>query len=188
MDIMFIRHGETEDNIQKIYSRDTTGLSEKGILEAKKAKKIVDDLDFQAVYYSPLIRARETLEHLGLKGVEEPRIREMDFGIFTGHTYREIVEKYPKESREWLEHGNSYVIPQGESLELVYERLTDFLNELVKRDKNTLLVTHEGIIRLACCWVFDNVDYFYRFKASNGSLTTITIVDGYKYISKLNLV
>ncbi len=186
MDIIFLRHGETEDNVSKVYSRDSVGLSKRGELQVRNTKERIEKMDFQRVYFSPLRRTKATLELLGLKGNSEPRIREMDFGIFKGKTYGQIVSEYPLETKEWFKNINSYCIPQGESLEMVYERLTQFLQELVVEGKNALLITHEGIIRLACCWVFDDINHFYRFKADNGSLSIISIHEDYKYITQLN--
>ena len=112
----------------------------------------------------------------------------MNFGIFTGKTFDELIKEYPDESEAWFNGGNRYQIPKGESLEMVYNRLLEFLEELVDRDENVVLITHEGIIRLACCWVFDDINHFYRFKADNGSINIISISENYRYISKLNSI
>lgn len=186
MEIILIRHGESQDNISKTYSRDTTKLSVKGIEQIKETKKAIEKLEYKKVYYSPLTRTKETLDYLELNGEPEVRIREMNFGIFTGKTFIQITEEYPRESQMWFDNYNIYKIPKGESLEMVYKRLTEFLDELMEQDENVLLITHEGIIRLACCWVFDNINHFFRFKADNGSINIISIDHKYKYISKLN--
>lgn len=181
-----IRHGETEDNLKKIFSRDSTRLSEKGIEQIKKSKESLKNFEFETVYYSPLTRTVETLHHLDLTGVEEYRIREINFGIFTGKTFKEISNIYPKETKLWLDDTNNYKIPQGESLLGVYERVSEILGELSKTNNNVLLVTHDCVIRLALCWVFDNPEYFFRFKVDNGSISIISVDDGYKFIKKLN--
>ena len=41
-----IRHGETKDNIAKIFSRDTTTLTNKGIGQVKRAKELLVDFKF----------------------------------------------------------------------------------------------------------------------------------------------
>lgn len=186
MDIIMIRHGESEDNIKKVFSRADTKLTPKGIEQIKNAKEKLSDYKFSRVFYSPLARTIETHHHLGLDGIEEGRIQELNFGIFTGKTFNEYTEEYPEESKAWLDDVYNYHIPQGESLVSVYNRLKTFLDELVERDEDVVLVTHDGIVKLACCWVFDNLEYFFKFKADNGSISVITINDGDKYISKLN--
>src|SRR5699024_9544851 len=116
MDIIMVRHGETEDNICKIYSRDNTILSKKGIEEIKISKKILEEYTFDKVYYSPLTRTEETLKYLELDGTPEERIEEWDFGIFSGLNYREIEDKYPIEYKEWTDNPIDFIIREGESL------------------------------------------------------------------------
>ncbi|MGN9166007.1 histidine phosphatase family protein [Tissierellaceae bacterium HCP3S3_D8] len=186
MDIVMIRHGESQDNVSRVFGTYKTRLSQKGIEQIKITKKNLEEYSFSKVYYSPFIRTRETLHHLGLEGIEETRIQESDFGIFTGLTYKEIQGRYPVEYREWIDNPNTYIIPEGESLEITYKRVVEFLEELVERDEDVLLVTHAGVIRLALCWVFDDIDYFFRFKVDNGSINIIRIDHDYKFIEKLN--
>ncbi|MDR7855778.1 histidine phosphatase family protein [Tissierella sp.] len=186
MDIIMIRHGESEDNIKKIFSRDDTSLTEKGIEQIKRTKETLKEFTYDKVYYSPLSRTVETLENLGLVGTEELRVREINFGIFTGRTFEEISEVYSDETKLWLEDANNYVIPQGESLLDVYNRVKAFIEEISKEKENILIVTHDCVIRLAMSWIFDNPDYFFKFKIDNGSINIISIEDDYKYIKKLN--
>ncbi|CAK7057772.1 histidine phosphatase family protein [Tissierella carlieri] len=186
MDIIMIRHGESEDNIQRIFSRDDTRLTEKGIEQIKKTKELINKFSYDRVYYSPLRRTVETLENLGLIGTEDIRIREINFGIFTGKTFEEISEIYPDETKSWLDNTQSYIIPEGESLLDVYNRVKEFLDEVSQHKENILLVTHDCVIRLALSWIFDNPDYFFKFKVENGSINIISIEDGFKYIKKIN--
>lgn len=186
MDIILIRHGESEDNVARVFGTYETKLSKKGIEQIKITKNNLEEYNFSKVYYSPLTRTKETLKYLELEGIQEERIQEYNFGIFSGLTYEEIEKKYPLEYKEWIENPTDYLIKEGESLEGVYKRAVEFLEELVKQDEDVLLVTHAGIIRLAFCWVFDNIDYFFRFKVENGSINIISIDDGFKFIKKSN--
>lgn len=187
MEIIMLRHGETEDNIKKVFSRDDTRLTEKGIKQIEDIKESIEGLNYNKVYYSPLKRTVETLRKLELDGIEELRIREINFGIFTGENYPGILELYPEESKLWVEDSKNYKIPKGESLLEVYTRVVEFLEEIARGKENVLLVCHDCIIRLALCWVFDNIDYFFKFKIDNGSLNILSVdEEGFKFISKLN--
>lgn len=188
LDIIMIRHGETEDNILKILSRDDTKLSDRGKEQIKRTRELLKDFTFDKVYYSPLGRAKETLDILGLDGNPDVRIREINFGIFTGYTYDELLEKYPEETKLWLDDPNTYNISEGESLNIVYDRVKNFLEEKAKLDEDIVLVVHDGIIRLALCWIFDNPNLFLKFKIDNGSINIISIEDDFKYIKKLNYI
>ncbi len=182
MDINFIRHGETEDNKRGVYSRKKVSLSKKGREEIIKLRDHIDNISFQKVYVSPLKRTKETIKLLELEGIEEERIVEYNFGIFEGKSYGEIKKIYPRETKLWANDYINYRIPQGESFKDFYLRVVNFLEEICKTKENVLLVTHEGVIKAALCWVFDNIEYFYKFKIDNSSIVTISICDNYKYI------
>lgn len=186
MDIVMIRHGQTEDNIAKVFSRDSTPLTHKGKDEILLAKDLLTQIKYEKIYYSPLNRTVQSLECLGLEGQVESRIREIDFGAFTGMTFKEISEIYPVESKAWVDDSINYRVPEGESVLDVYNRISGFLEELVENGKDALLICHDCVIRLALCWIFDNPDYFFRFKVENGSINIIAVGDDYKYIKKTN--
>lgn len=181
-----IRHGESEDNVAKVYGRDETKLTQRGIGQVKLARENLKDFSYSKVYYSPLTRTRQTLNYLGLEGTEEWRIRELNFGKFSGKNYKEIEREFPEESKMWNEDLYGYILPEGESLKQNYKRVKEFLKELIEKDEDVLLVTHAGIIRLIFSWVFDNMEYFFKFKVENASINIVSIEDNYKYIKKLN--
>ena len=181
-----IRHGESKDNVSKVFGTYESPLSVKGIEQIKITKENLSEFDFNKVYYSPYTRTLETLEHLELKGTPDNRIGEYNFGIFSGKTNAMIEEEYPIEYGEWIDNPKDYIIREGESLRIVYHRVKEFLEEMIQQDEDVLLVTHAGVIRLALCWIFDDIDYFFRFKVDNGSINIISIDDGYKFIKKLN--
>ncbi|MCF6466758.1 histidine phosphatase family protein [Clostridium sp. Cult2] len=187
MDIILIRHGQTEDNAGRIFSTKDTILTDEGKEQIKKTKTFIDTLSFDKVYVSPLHRAIQTMEILGLDGEKEERIKEVDYGLFEGNTYEEIVDKFPEEAKIWDEDYLNFLTPEGESIKLAYERVTSFLEEISKKDEDVVLVCHAGVIRIALSWVFENVDYFFKFKIDNGSVNIISIDEkGFKYIKRTN--
>lgn len=181
-----IRHGESEDNVKEIYGSDDTQLSQKGIEQVRLARENLKDFSYEKVYYSPLRRTQQTLDYLGLEGIGDWRIREFDFGVFSGKNYKEIVELFPEETKMWDRDPYNYTIPQGDSLMGNYRRVKDFLEEIVNKDEDVLLVTHAGVIRLIFSWVFDNPEYFFKFKVTNASISIVSIEDNYKYIKQVN--
>lgn len=186
MDIIMIRHGESEDNIAKILSRDSTRLTENGIKQILNTKELLKSYEFEKVFYSPMKRTDETRYYLGLEGIAEPRIGEVSFGIFTGYKWDEYSKIFPEESKLWIEDPYTYAVPEGESINMAYERVSGFLEDVIKDNKNILLVTHDGIIRLICSWIFDDPEYFFKFKIDNGSISVISIDDGYKFVKQIN--
>lgn len=187
MDIILIRHGETEENVLRTFSTKYTQLTEEGKKQIKKIRPFIETLSFDKVYVSPLKRTIETMEILDVEGEIEKRIQEIDFGNFEGMTYKELEEQFPEEVKLWNEDYLNYITPEGESVKLAYERVTTFLEELVQKDEDVLLVCHAGVIRLTLSWVFDNLDYFFKFKVDNGSVNVVSIdEESFKYIKKMN--
>lgn len=57
MKIYVIRHGQTDWNLEgRMLTLEDIPLNENGITQAKKAKEIVDNLDYDLVISSPLKR------------------------------------------------------------------------------------------------------------------------------------
>ena len=181
-----IRHGESEDNVKKVYGSDFSKLSAKGIEQVKLARENLKEFTYERVYYSPLTRTQETLHYLDLQGIEDIRIRELNFGIFSGRNYKEIEKLFPEESKRWNEDLYGYVIPKGESLMENYTRVKKFLKYIIEKDEDVLLITHAGVIRLILSWVFDNPEYFFKFKVKNASINIVSLEEDFKYIKRLN--
>ncbi|MFS8542134.1 MAG: histidine phosphatase family protein [Tissierellales bacterium] len=187
MDIILIRHGETYDNVNMHISSKEVKLTDRGRRQIEKAKAILDKLSFDRVYVSPLARAIETMEILGLEGDKEERIREVDFGLFEGKTYDQLQAEFAEELKMWFDDVINYVVPEGESIKMAYDRVVSFLEELVDKKENALLICHDGVIKIALSWVFDNPEFFFKFKIDNGSISIISIDEmGFKYIKKAN--
>jgi broad specificity phosphatase PhoE len=162
-------------------------LTDRGRRQIEKAKAILDKLSFDRVYVSPLARTIETMEILGLEGDKEERIREVDFGLFEGKTYDQLQAEFAEELKMWFDDVINYVVPEGESIKMAYDRVVSFLEELVDKKENALLICHDGVIKIALSWVFDNPEFFFKFKIDNGSISIISIDEmGFKYIKKAN--
>lgn len=187
MDIVFVRHGRTEANEKGIFGGFIdTPLSVQGQADAESAAELIKGRVFDAVYSSPLNRALQTARILGYEGKCDDRLREMNFGIFEGLSYSDILKRFPNEADNWARDYINYRIPKGESLMDVYERVTDFLYEISDKKGAILVITHEGVIKCALCSVLGSLEYFYRFNAACCRFTQIVSEDSYKYIKSIN--
>lgn len=187
MDLIFIRHGRTEANQKGIYGGHMDiPLSVEGIEEAKNLSKALDVRKFARIYSSPLMRAIQTARLLGFTPEIDTRLCEMNFGIFEGLTYQDIVNKYPSETEKWSNDYLNYRIPKGESLMDVYNRVSEFLSEIPEEKDPFVIITHEGVIKCALCFILGNPEYFYRFKAVYCRFTQVAINNGYGYIKSIN--
>lgn len=187
MNIIFIRHGSTLLNEKKVYGGMLDEeISPKGTIEVENIKKYIGNIEFSEVYTSPLKRAVQSTKLLIQNYKIDTRLSEMNFGIFEGLSYSEIEKNYPKESKTWVEYTLNYKIPQGESLMNVFNRTEAFIQDMSSKKGTILAVTHGGVIGCALSLVFNQYDYFYKFKVMHGTASVISIEDGYMYIKAIN--
>ena len=157
MRITFIRHAITDWNATgRWQGHSDTPLSPLGVQQARLLGKRLERHTFDALYSSPLERARHTLE-LALpnsKPIFEDRLKEVDFGEFEGHTYFENTA-HPQ-FLAWLEDPYTRPTPGGESLEAVVKRMMGWLETLLpdeeaeddgQPEKHYLAVSHSCAIR-----------------------------------------
>jgi len=144
MTVYLIRHGKTEANEKHLYCGSTDlPLSEKGREELRQLHYDIKNVGFLS---SGMKRTNETLEILlgDVPYTEDPRFREVDFGIFEMHSYQEL--KDTPEYQAWLTGDNSANIPpNGESGLQMGKRVLEAFSEL---REDTCLVTHGGVIAL----------------------------------------
>ncbi len=187
MDIIFMRHGKTLANENGLLAGvSDIPLSSKGIMEAEETAGLLREKKFQSVYCSPLKRASQTAELMDLKCNYDQRLMEMNFGIFEGMTYENMMKRYPRETAAWTDNYVNYRIPGGESLSEVYDRTVSFLGEIKEAQGKILVVTHESVIKCALCSILGSIEHFYRFKADHCRFTTVALENNYKYIKTIN--
>ncbi|MFO1060265.1 MAG: histidine phosphatase family protein [Dongiaceae bacterium] len=102
---------------------------------------------------SPLARAGETaaLLHASHPGAPapaiEPRLSEMSFGRWEGCRLAELRAADPEGVAALEARGLDFAAPGGESPRQVQARLAPLLAELAAAGRDTLAVTHKGVIR-----------------------------------------
>jgi broad specificity phosphatase PhoE len=153
--ILLARHGETADNVSpaRVMGRRDPPLTERGREQARMLARAVGDQGVRALYTSHLRRARETAEILGeTLGLElrvDPRLAESDRGRWEGRLMRDIEREEPEAWRAWLQAGNGFSFPGGESLRDHLERVVAALDDVAASPQPALVVCHGGTIRCA---------------------------------------
>ncbi|MEV0170098.1 histidine phosphatase family protein [Streptomyces sp. NPDC050803] len=96
-DLLLVRHGETEWSRSGRHTGSTdVPLTEHGREEARRLVPLVRSHRIGAAFVSPLQRARETAELIGLQDMRvEPDLREWDYGGYEGVTTVEIQRTRP---------------------------------------------------------------------------------------------
>jgi probable phosphoglycerate mutase len=95
---------------------------------------------------SPLKRARETAQALGLAATSHARWIEMNWGGYEGHSLSDLRRRLGDEFAANEARGLDFTPPGGESPRMVFARLLPLLQDLAARG-DTLAVTHRGVIR-----------------------------------------
>lgn len=189
MRIALMRHGESEANLDKtIYERvpdHAVPLTPHGHDQAAKAGKYLRELfenEPVRVYVSPYLRARQTLDSLGLDDLiemprEEPRLREQDWANLQDTADIERQEQL----RDSFGHF-FYRFTHGESGADVYDRVSTFL-ETMHRDfespdapRNVLLVSHGLTMRLFCMrWFHWSVKFLETLRNPGNAETRVLL-------------
>jgi probable phosphoglycerate mutase len=118
-ELWLVRHGETEWSLSGAHtSRTDIPLTEHGRKRAEELRDYLKGVKFDAVFVSPMQRARETCAIAGFGDVAkvDEGLREWDYGIYEGKTTKEIQAEIPG----WSVWKNEIV--GGETVEHVGER------------------------------------------------------------------
>ncbi len=105
-DLVLARHGETDWNREhRLQGWADPPLNELGRQQARELAADLAGERFDAIYTSDLRRAAETAaivaERLGLRVVEDPALREVDLGSWSGRLRHELAGERPDgETRE----------------------------------------------------------------------------------------
>jgi broad specificity phosphatase PhoE len=152
LEIWWIRHGETDWNrAERIQGASDVALNELGRAQARALAPRLEDVGFDAVYASDLVRASETAR-LALPGSEptlDARVRELAYGVLEGTSWRDPVPPELEESvRAWRADPYGQRPPGGESYADLAARVGDFVADLPRSGK-VAVFSHGGTIRSA---------------------------------------
>jgi hypothetical protein len=114
-EIWFVRHAESEANVQRIYANNGCSfpLTANGLQNAQTLARLLSFVPIRAIYTSPLLRATQTAEQIcKLKKIEmqvAPELSEYSMGIYEGTstlpgTLGAICDTESK--KRWFEHND----------------------------------------------------------------------------------
>ncbi|HEY9907541.1 MAG TPA: histidine phosphatase family protein [Thermosynechococcaceae cyanobacterium] len=195
--VILVRHGESSYNVERRVQGhcDQSTLTAAGEAGARKVAAALSDLRFDAVYSSPLKRARRTAE-LVLEGLKLPptsplqfsdNLKEINLVTWEGRLFSEIEQNEPEGDRAWknaphtlcmtVEGVDYYPVPA------LYEQAETFWKETLplhtgQKNQTILLVAHSGIIRaLIGTAIGLGCDRYQAFYQSNCGLNVLNFVD-----------
>ena len=156
MNWFFIRHGQINSNLNKVYSgRSDEPLNAKGLEQAYQAIDLVKSSAIDRVISSPLARTGQTATILAsandLKVTFDPAFNEMKFGAWEGKSESLIQQQYPLEWKLWNSSPHQLKLPGRETLQKLQQRVIERMHSISAEGKveNILVVTHVAVIRVA---------------------------------------
>jgi probable phosphoglycerate mutase len=195
--ILFLRHGETDWNVQRrIQGWKGTNLNALGLKQARLAAARVRglDLDISAVVSSDLKRARQTghavASALGLPLHVDPDLRERCFGEWEGKTIQSILKGMKLGPTVRKDPFLAFEPKGGESMAVFARRMGRFLKNALKAHagKTIVAVSHGGPVRIAACLAtgIPPKVYFKLGRPGNVSLTLLAHQGGVWWMEGYN--
>ncbi len=193
--LYLIRHGATEWNKAGRYQGCTDiALSEDGLEQIKAMGKRFQYLPLDAIYTSPLGRAKETAQAItDVTGIpyeiSEP-FKEINFGEWEGFTIKELTEKYGDAYINFWKDPFNHPLPGEGSFQNAADRAMVGYREILEKHKggNVAIVSHGGLLRVFLVELLHmNMDMYRGTWLTNTSITTVEIMeDGTKLLMTLN--
>jgi broad specificity phosphatase PhoE len=184
--IFMVRHGQTVWNVDKRF-RGTIDvpLNEKGRRDAQRVAAHLADARLDAVYTSPLSRAREVADAIaraaGLSVTADlDGLLNLDYGDWHGLTKDECASRDPEAWRLYREHPEQARCPGGEALARAGDRVTAALADIARRHPDGVVaaVSHGVMVRLAALRAGYASGGDWEIPLDTGSATAFDVVDG----------
>lgn len=178
--IIFLRHGQAENNVKRVLSGRTAGvpLTDVGVNQAELCAEFLEKMNISAIYSSPIQRAKHTADIVGtrlsLDVVDDDRLIELDMGKFTGMQYDDIVTSHGNVFMKFYS-GELEIAHNGvETFAQVKKRVLSMVDDIIKTHpgENVLLVSHMDPIKamLSTVMSFSAVNLF-ELIIANASMT-----------------
>jgi len=148
--LALLRHGPTGWNaLGRIQGHTDIPLSDEGLA---KMRGLLPPPGFSQVraFASPLLRARQTAEALGLTDpVLDARLMEQNWGNWEGLSRAEILARDGENAFTQAGLKLRFRPPGGESTEELHDRVAAFLKDVARENRDAIAVTHMGVLRAA---------------------------------------
>lgn len=154
MRITLVRHTSTDVPKGVCYGQTDVPLRKSFEDEAAETYLHIKDIEFDKVYTSPLSRCTKLADYCGYPDAErDSRLLEMNFGEWEMKCYDEIDDPNLQTYFDDYLHTPA---TGGESFEMQYRRVSEFLDELQKKNTERVAIfTHGGVI--ACALLYAKV-------------------------------
>ena len=159
-ELVLVRHGETVGQSSiRLYGATDVALAPEGEEQVARAGRALAGERFDAVFTSPLQRARrsaevvlDTMAHAAVEIEEVEGFREVNFGTWEGWTWAEVAARDPEGHARASTGGPGFTYPGGEARAGFVERVQLAVAPSIEARFNTgaeriLAVVHKGVIK-----------------------------------------
>ncbi|HEY4428792.1 MAG TPA: histidine phosphatase family protein [Solirubrobacteraceae bacterium] len=152
--VYLARHGQTAYNLEgRFQGQQQIPLDDTGRAQAAELAERATAYGFQALWTSPLLRARETADvvarALGLEPREDARLMETDSGDWTDRSFAEVQAEAPDRFAAFAQADPGFAFPGGESFAEQEDRVEAALADVERGQLPALVVCHGMVIRAA---------------------------------------
>ncbi|WP_036479686.1 histidine phosphatase family protein [Myxosarcina sp. GI1] len=193
--VIIVRHGQSSYNAQQLIQGrcDESVLTERGIADAQTVGKTLQDISIDALYCSPLQRAKKTAEiiHASLNNAPtlQPtdKLMEIDLPLWEKVSKQVAREKFADDYSKWkqLPHEFKMILEGGTEhypVLSLYEQARQFWQEVIPQHsgKTILIVAHNGINR---CLIMSAIgmkcDRYHSIQQSNCCINVLNFTGDY---------
>ena len=177
-EVLLIRHGATEGNLQRRYiGRTDEPLCGLGLEQARSLSGLAAD----RIYASPAVRTVQTAQIIfpDMDISLEPALWEMDFGAFEGKTAQEL-ESDPR-YQAWVDAECKTPVPEGEAVDAFKGRCCSAFQKIMAAAPEgscTAFVIHGGCIMAILEAFAEPKRSFYEWHIRNGGCCRCVMEQG----------
>ena len=158
--ILLIRHGQSVTNLEKRFTGFLDSpLSDLGIRQAQlTGEYIAQNYRIDRIYASDLCRAYQTgqiiAQHYDIPVVPVKELREINGGLWEGHTFDELNVLFPESFAVWHTDIGNAVCDGGESVATMHIRVLEAIQKIALEnpDQTVLIACHGTPIRAIQCY------------------------------------
>ncbi len=167
-ELILVRHGETVGQSSiRLYGATDVALAPEGERQVAAAGRSLAGRRFDAVFTSPLSRARrstevvlETLGHPTIAIEPVAGFAEINFGTWEGWTWDEVRTRDPLNHARWAREGPSFQFPGGEVRAEFVRRVQRATAPTIEARfaagaRSILVVVHKGVIKAIAARLLD---------------------------------
>ena len=199
--VILVRHGETSFNAEgRVQGHvDQSSLTEKGITDAQQVGSALRGIPIDAIYVSPLKRARQTantvVEALASQNgsVPQPQVLdtliEVSLPLWEGMLFDEVKAQFPDGYHNWHRHPHKLSMdvpgPNGTQpffpVLALYDQARQLWQDILPQhpDQTLLLVGHSGINRALMGTALGlTPDRYHTLQQANCNITVLNFQDG----------